>query len=467
MIDALRALLGVGLPWIVGYGWLRALRPVGATNAYVEWGYGHFLGILILTLLMRLVGGFHAPLALRVLVPLLLGVAAAGIIVIRHVAKRHPGDAVAAAVPGDPLAIRGLAILVALLLLWRLGTLAIEVALRPLFPWDAWTQWATKARVWSQVHALVPFISMEAWLARTNGYVDSAPQYPTTVPLLQTWMALALGKFDDAMINLPWLAGFVAFGLAAYGQLRAMSISVTWSLFALYMVLSLPLLDTHVALAGYADFHVAAAFALALLALLAWETRRSAIQVLLFAPMVALLPLLKVPGLVWAATALLGWLVAAFGTSWKRVIGLATLTGAGAALGAVLLWRAKIEYVAGIAEGGVARALLENLFLFDNWHLLWFVLPLVVALAWRDAAARMRGTSTSLACGVLFLLAIFAGTRAGTWAADYTTINRAVLHLAPAAALFCAVLLWSWALRRDRLEPQAMASPAAQSPTYD
>jgi hypothetical protein len=449
-MEALRVAAAIGVPWLLGFAWLRALSGATRANACVEWGYGHFLGILVLTLSMRLVGLLGIPLSFRVLLPLLLVLTAIGFGAARYLARGRRVDLdTSRSETGDTVASRGFAIFVLVLLAIRVATLAVDVTLRPLTPWDSWTQWATKARVWSQLHAFVPFIPLEAWLQGVPGYTDSAPGYPATIPLLQAWMAIAQGRFDDATMNLAWLAGYVALGLAIYGQLRMLRMSRSWALFATYAVLSLPLLDAHIALSGYADFHVAAAFALSVLALVAWEQDRARVQLLLVTLPALLLPLLKVPGLVWGAVIVLGWLVAAFGTSWKRVVlfGIATLAAAGGI--AAVIWRDKIASVAGGISTDVLGSLVDNLFLFDNWHLLWFVFPLAMAIGWRDAVTRMRGATVALAAGGVFLLVVFGGTRVGAWVTDYTTVNRALLHIAPAAALYAAILCWHWALVRD------------------
>ena len=191
--------------------------------------------------------------------------------------------------------------------------------LRPLFAWDAWSQWATKAKVWSALSDIVPFIGYDDWLARKPGYTDTAPHYPATIPLLQTWMALAIGRFDDALVNAPWLAGFVALGLGVFGQLRRLGVGTAWATIATWLVLSLPLLDTHVALPGYADFHLAAVYALAALALAQWESSPSRGALVLFVVAAALLPLLKVPGIAWLGTLALGLAIARFGTTPARI----------------------------------------------------------------------------------------------------------------------------------------------------
>lgn len=461
MIDALRVAMSVAVPWLAGYGCLRAVRGPAASNAFVDWGYAHFVGLLIVTLLMRLAGAAGVPLHLGLLLSAQLAIAAVGC----AVAWRRRPSAVVAAPPATnagevDAASRGLVLVVLLLLAWRFAALAVDVTLRPLFPWDAWTQWATKARVWSELHELVPFIAWEDWLAGARGYTDVAPHYPTTIPLLQAWTSLALGRYDDALMNVPWLAGAVALALAIYGQLRRLHVDTRWALVVTYAVLSLPIVDTHVALAGYADFHVAAAFALALMALMAWEVTGDRFELLLLVLIACLLPLLKVPGLAWAAIVALGALVVRFGATWRRVLGLGVVTAlAGFAL-AYLVWRNKISAAGREVSAEVLSSLADHLFLFDNWHLLWYLFPIVVAVAWRDALARLRGASAALAAGGVFLIVIFTGTRVSNWVTDYTTVNRAVLHVAPAAAVFAGLLLWFWAQRRDADATAPSAAPA-------
>ncbi len=132
--------------------------------------------------------------------------------------------------------------------------MAAEVAWRPLYPWDAWVQWATKARVWYELGHLAPFVRADVWLAGGNGaYFDASPNYPATVPLLQVWTCVALGRWDDSAMNWPWLAILVALVAAMYGALRGEGVAPLLALFGAYLLASLPLVDVHVALAGYAD----------------------------------------------------------------------------------------------------------------------------------------------------------------------------------------------------------------------
>ena len=68
---------------------------------------------------------------------------------------------------------------------------------------------------------------------------------------------------------------------------------------------------------------------------------------------------------------------------------------------------------------------------------------------------------------------VLAGTNVANWVNDYTTVNRAILHIAPAAAAFGALLLWHWAQargrrtrprpRRPKLPPSLQRRPLSRS----
>lgn len=458
------------LPWAAGAIWLRTVHFARQRASLLETiAYGHLLGIVMLTLIMRAASALNLAWSFPVVAGILGGlvVVGTGVLVVQN---RRPATAHREiTTPFDPFPWRWLAILAAILLSVRVLDLGYEVLLQPLYPWDAWTQWATKAKVWSALHSMVPFIDYSQWLAREPGYIDAASHYPGTVPLLQAWMALALGTFDDVLVNLPWLALCIALIAGTYAQTRAMGAGVAWSLFVTYAVASLPLLDTHVALAGYADLYVAAAFALGLIALLRWERAREPMQLVYLGIAVALLPTLKVPGVVWAATLLLGLLIAIFGASRARVAGILLATGAATAAVVFVLFGRKIASVTGDAQAELAQPLVANLFLFDNWHLLWYLVPVAFVVGWRDAIRRMRGTSAALVAGFAFLWATFALTRAGAWVADYTTVNRALLHIAPATVVYTALLLHDWAVRRESAKNVtiATAEPPMERPVAE
>ncbi len=462
MTEIAGLLAGVLLPWAAGFALVRmALARIGESDPWVEAGYGHFAGVLLVTLLLRAQDLAGMRLAFVPIAVVLALVAVAGLILSRQGAPRTT-NVPARGRTADPLGIRWLAAIALVLIALRVGTLAVEVLLRPLFAWDAWSQWATKAKVWSALRDIVPFIGYDDWLARKPGYTDTAPHYPATIPLLQTWMALAIGRFDDALVNAPWLAGFVALGLGVFGQLRRLGVGTAWATIAAWLVLSLPLLDTHVALPGYADFHLAAVYALAALALAQWESSPSRGALVLFAVAAALLPLLKVPGIAWLGTLALGLAIARFGTTPARIAGIGAAVLAVTVAGGMYVGSAKVAADAAATQYRIVESLTRHLFAFGNFHLLWYLLPLVLAAGWREVAA-LKATTIALLAGFGFLLWTFLFTQAGDWVVDYTTVNRALLHIAPALTAYAALVAWRWARSRaaaaDATPPAAPADP--------
>jgi hypothetical protein len=428
MTDVVMLAAAALVPWAAGFALVRAiLVRLGGSDPWVEAGYGHFVGILLVvallyaqdTLGMRL--GF-APVALA-----LCAIAALGFVLARRLPatpQRH-----VAAVP-EPAILRWIAAFAVAMLALRLGTLAVEVLLRPLFAWDAWSQWATKAKVWAGLRDIVPFIGFDDWLARKPGYTDTAPHYPPAIPLLQTWMALALGRWDDALVNLPWLTAFVALGLGLFGQLRRLGAGTSSAIVVTYLALSLPMLDVHVAVAGYADFHIAAVYALAVLALAEWEEHGARGALVLLVATACLLPLLKIPGVAWLGT---------LATARRRIAGGAIAVLALAAAAAILIQPGRIGVPPAAEQQRIVESLVQHFFAFGSWNLLWFAFPIVVAVRWREIAAR-KATAAAIACGFAFLAWTFLFTKTGDWVVDYTTVNRALLHIAPAVVAFAALL---------------------------
>jgi hypothetical protein len=343
----------------------------------------------------------------------------------------------------------------------RFVTLLLDVAWTPLYPWDAWIQWATKARVWYSLGQIVPFGRSDAWFA-ANGtlWFDASPNYPATVPLWQVWSSVALGRWDDALMNLPWWLVAVALAVSVYGALREAGLRTLGATIGAWLVSSLPLANVHVALAGYADLPMAAYYALAAIATWRWSRERttaSAAVALLFA---IACTTIKTPGVVWALTLLPGIVLALMPLRGPRVvaIGVATALLALAVLAqthpVVLGYRLHLDFAPAWA------ALVDSLFLLGNWHLLWYAVIAAAIVGWQvGRSPAYASLSATVASGLAFLIITFAFTNAREWVADQTTINRAVLHVAPLALVWTIVVVDGWLRDRRRIAaPAAIAS---------
>jgi hypothetical protein len=443
-VELLGLLAGLLLPWLLGVVWLRApWLGASAVTWPVLLGYGYLAGALATTLTMRLLDLLGVRLGFFSIGMALLLLISAG----AWLGRKTPWKLEELGADWRDLAgwrKTAYAILLSVIVV-RLAGLGLEIVWRPLFPWDAWTQWATKARVWYELGHLARFIPADEWLAGSvsGAFTDPAPHYPPAIPLLQVWMSYALGRWDDALMNLPWLLCAAALGMAFYGQARRGQIAPLPALMFTYFLLSLPILDVHVGLAGYSDLFMGAVYGLAAMAFFHWARTRDTWQ----GAMALLLGLgcilIKQPGIVWALT----FLPALWVVFMPRVglAGTAAITigvAAFLAVGEKNILYLRFGYYLNQRFTADWEPFWENMMVMDNWHLLWFMVAAALVLSWRKLLAPAYLSMTVLLFWALsFLVVVFFFTQAQAWAKDYTTINRALLHMAPMLMFYVMVLV--------------------------
>ena len=459
--------LALGLPWLVGALWLRVLWRDSATGVWpLALGYGYILGLLTTTALLRAQAAFGLPLnfigptiALAVLA--LVG----GGFMWRRTSLPNPYAAHEQR-PSEA-GERWRHLLFVLLLIGlsvRLTGLALEVWWRPLYPWDAWTTWAVRPRVWSELHQLVPFVDAQRWLthATASVYTLEAWNYPYTAPLLALWPTLAFGAWNETAANLPWIGCALALGLGFYGQARQWGASALAALIFTWLLLSLPLLNTHVALAGYADLWMATVFSLAVIAFLQWARDDDRRQGLLAILLALACPLIKLEGAAWLLLFLPMLLAARLrGRGLLALVGLAAAAGGGGwltggvafsipGLGEVRLTSDLIQapYLGRFALGyrGSWAPIVMNFLVLANWHLLGYLALAAAGVALtrgiRSGAPRwQRVELVFIVTSLLALFILFFMTDAQYWAAQYTSINRVFLDFVP-AFLFCILTVF-------------------------
>jgi hypothetical protein len=438
--DGLLLAFSVVLPWSVGtllvWPWIAdpQVRPC------IALGYGYFLGLFAMTLVMRALAlaaiPWHAG-AIAGLLALLGGAAA-------WVAWRR-GALAPPRVTRTPLALpaRVAFVLLVLLLAWRTGVLATIGLASPLVPLDAWSQWASKARVWFEHRTLVPFVESHAWLAQPGvmHFTDSHPGYSATVPLFQVWPALLLGRWDESLVNAAWAPAYAALALAFHGQLRRLHIAPLPALAGTYALASLPFLTIYIALPGLADFFVASAFGLAAASLWHWTRTRAGSDLGMAIAMAVLCAMLKREGLLWDLA-----LVPAVLMAWRRSAAYAAFALAAALFaGYLLLGPAELEvadYIVFTRFRNVLPYVLEHFLLMDNWHLLWYVVAGVAA--WRARILLADGiapATATIATGAAFIAVIYSFTSASIGVIEESLTNRLPLQMVPALAFYVAMLI--------------------------
>jgi hypothetical protein len=312
----------------------------------------------------------------------------------------------------------------------------------------------------------MPFTDSLPWrrLGDPLLFWDPNPSYPATVPLLQVWTALAVGHWDESLINLPWVGAFVALGFAFYAQVRRLGAGPAKSMAWTYLVLSLPYLQICVALAGMADIFVAVVYGLAAISLWQWTMHRKWQDALLAFVMAILCAALKNEGIVWALT-----LLPAIVVTLHRRIAIAVVASIGVAAILLLAFgpdEVKIlGYTVATKFVNVTFPVYEHMFVMDNWHLLWYAAIALIVFNGRLLFGAMLAPMTvTMLAAIGVVLVVFFFSNAAIGVAEENLVNRFLLHAVPALAFFLMLIL----REREREAPAAeIAAPRATAVPAD
>ncbi len=448
------------LPLLLGIAWLQLFWRDSHWAA--KTGYGYLLGIFFVISILRIWNGLELPLSFLPISTLITGLS---IIPIILKATSTPGSgANRTYAPFDATWQKLICLLLIAILTVRYGGILLEIIWRPLYPWDAWMNWAPKAKTWFELKELVPFVNRMDWIDKSTHlsvYTLGNPQastYPPLVPLVQTWTALGVGTWTDNLINLPWVLCSIALGLSFYGQGRMLGASPHSTLLFVFLLLSMPFTNVHTALAGYAELWLATFFALAGMAFINWSQTRSTVQLILCILFAVACIQTKTPGIIWAATFIPASLFVLLPKRWGylvitlAIVGICVLFYSGgfslhvADMGQLILTPEKIR-IPGLGEFPIAyhpvgSAFAANGLISDNWHLFGWIVLFTVPPMILVSIFYYRGFPASIlvSCGLVFLYIVFFHTKHYFAAIDSTTINRAVFHLIP---LLCFYILFS------------------------
>jgi hypothetical protein len=436
-------LLSIALPALAGLPWLLAAQSRRAPGGWpLAIAYGYVLGLLIVIAGMRALDFAHLPLNLftEALLPVL--VAAVGWWRLRGAREFARADARAARATWQSMhRVTRLVCAAALALIGlRLLTLGAEILLRPVFPWEAVSAVAAKARVWYALGELTPFVSPAAWLEGLGHFTDTEPAAFALPSLLLVWTAHAIGQWHEGAIGLPWWMLGLGLVLALYGHVRRAGGGVAFSLSAAYFFLSLPLVDLHIALAGAPQWIAAAGVGLAGCALLRWLEAPSRESLVCFA-IGAALALLSMAS-TWAWFVIFALAIAM--RRWPRFAGKLKIGVPLLTLFVLLAWLQFPLKMAGKAlqlqvAGGWGETL-ESLFLLDNWHLLYGVALLVAIVGRRYLLSPLwlpRTWIIGMGLGLLFVCGVLAVP--GIWYGGLRDLSYAALQFAPLLVLWIAL----------------------------
>jgi len=490
-MDTLYTTIALALPVLLGGLWLNALVPAqSAGRTALVWGNGTLIGLLLIPQLMLALDALEIPLTFKS-VGSLVGTLIALAIVVRLYTGTHARFS-ASTIPSYSnlqASHKVLFIFLLVLIILRVVSLGLEVILRPLFPWDATMHWATKARVWYEYNSIVPFVDNVHWLERDGKdvFTDVHANYPATVPLLQVWMNLALGQWNPSLMNLPWVLCLVALGTAFFGQLRAAGVGPVIAIAFSYFLLSMPLLNIHVALAGYADLFLGAAYCAGLMAWHSWAKNKEKWQLALALFFALSCMFIKQEGLVWSLTFIPALAVVYMAR--REAAKLCLLVS----LVLILLWLvvpSDLQITVQIAANDTTTqwvlpppgleiaghdleamtpsfnphglfGILQSVWLHDNLHLLGYLLLAILPLGVLMPGAMTRTyleITLALGTALIAFLFLFLFTSFSAAASDFTGVGRLSIHLAP-GLLYLAALLSNELLTRRSVRGVAREIP--------
>lgn len=319
--DYIFSLIYIIMPWLLGYYILKIIGLNKDINEkLISIGYGYFVGYIVVYFLLKIWAYSGIELDNIKLISS-VAILIASVIIYDLILHRNEIDNVwkLRNLRITPKVNRTEKVIIIILIFWggvRLTSLFFELIVQPLYPWDAYTAWLPKARYWHFQEQFTQIISFSEWrdLGKSKlGYIHSSSLEHDFIPLVVVWASTAIGNWDEAIILLPWLLAFIAYMFGFIGQLFVADVNIKLILFSVILLLSIPIINVHIALAGYADLWLSCLYGLGVAALYNHNTRNASSQLVLLALMtLGCLIVKKESGLAWASILTVTWLIKDF-----------------------------------------------------------------------------------------------------------------------------------------------------------
>jgi hypothetical protein len=151
----------------------------------------------------------------------------------------------------------------ALLALWagiKLASVFVETGLRPIYAWDSWANWSVGAKLFYYAKSLL--LDVPAADFFTRGAVLRITSYPVHNPLMQMWLSLWTGRFDEVLVKFWTPVYLLSMSLYLY-QFAQRELNRIAAMGLLVIFLGSPLLSYH-AVEVYSDLPLGAYLVFAL-----------------------------------------------------------------------------------------------------------------------------------------------------------------------------------------------------------
>ena len=147
------------------------------------------------------------------------------------------------------------------LIIGLLSLLAIHISItlfnnltRPIFPWDAFTTWMYRAKAWTLQNAITTMSYTPDWIAAggASDYAIYANDYPTALSIYASFMASLTGGWNEAAACVVVICADC--GVLCYSRFdHCGGVEPAYGCIRRLLLGSLPIVNIHASLAGYAD----------------------------------------------------------------------------------------------------------------------------------------------------------------------------------------------------------------------
>lgn len=319
--------------------------------------------------------------------------------------------------------------------------------LLPNIAWDSWIVWEGRAEQWLFHGLSSQLAGWEVWSKQNDAIFNYSAHYPDGLSLIYLLPKLLVAD-NLAVTAVLYVIAYGLMTLLLITRLAKMGAPFYLQLCLLVVMYSTPLLNNHLIIQGYADIWLAIYILLIMLTLFDYNDEPNVglgWSVLCY---LAMLPLLKLEGWVWMILIVLSHVFVVFLKRSQKialmvlavVLSLVLWLNGGLHLslpfGDLVINAQRLEVFHLIntqfAFVDVTPALLSGFVLQNNWSLLWFGLPFLLAnfISNKHSQASQVSHLFIILALVCFLF-LFYFTEASKWAIDMTAMNRVVLQLTP------------------------------------
>ena len=334
----------------------------------------------------------------------------------------------------------------------------------PNIAWDSWAVWEGKAEQWL-VHGLhTDVVLWDQWILQNNALFNHAANYPDGLSLMYYLPKLIFNQ-GFAIMHVVNLFAFAMLTALLVSRVAKYGASIYLQIFMIMIIYTIPMINNHLMIQGYADIWMAMYLLLIMLTLMDYqETQHLGVGITLLCYL-AILPLLKLEGWVWLLLFISSYLLVWLWQSkwriwiWISLLAITLLIAFGFIdfsfkFGRLIINHERIVIFnlidTPIQFFNITEQLLTSFFWQNNWSLIWLGLPFLIISFFtqrHDPASHIAQIFfiTALLC----FLFLFYFTEASQWALDFTAINRLVLQLTP-CYLF---LLFKMLAKIERYKP--------------